>query len=173
MSSNTSYRAELRANRHRYFDSHFKKLVARSGIDPQLFSKNLLTEIRNLQNRTRGTLFELMGEVLVQQDVGMAERPFRQKRFQTPSGERHLDLFFEEYKLAVEVKSGQITNRESVRWQIQKDCYLLKEGLVRDMLWVLFRGASRTALDNLERHEIRWIDLRYDVEVDTSTSAEL
>ena len=162
--SQTNYKTELRANRHRYFDRHFKARLDQAGVDTALFSSSVLRDIRNLQNRTRGNLFELMGEVLVQQDLESRERPSKQKRLETPFGQRRLDLFFEAENLAVEVKSGYVTNRRSIRAQIRKDRYLIAGGIVGAVLWLLFRGASRKALQNLERGGIRYIDLEYDVQ---------
>lgn len=158
------YRSELRANRHRFFDRHFKSRLAEAGLDGELFSSTVLRDIRNLQNRTRGDLFELMGEVVVQQNLETADRPSRQRRLETPFGERRLDLFFEDPKLAVEVKSGYVTNRRSIREQIRKDEHLIAEGTVASVLWLLFRGASGPALRNLQRSGIRTLDLEYDAE---------
>ena len=163
----TAYKKELRDNRKLHFKSHFESVLLQAGVDSSVMKLAVLRDLKNLQNRTRGRLFEVMGEVVTFDTFG--ERlavtswpPDRQRRFETPFGQRRVDLYYPAAKLIVEIKSGYITCSKGVREQIAKDRWIKDNSRdVNSIAWILFRGASQRAIGLLDRSLIDWLDVEY------------
>ena len=170
--SATTYKRELRSNRKLHFKSHFQSLLRQAGVDPSIMEASVLRGLKNLQNRTRGRVFEVMGEVMTSSTLGDRIEltdwsPDKQKRFETPFGQRRADLYYPTAKLMVEIKSGYITCNRDIRTQIVKDRWIKdNDPDVNDVAWILFRGASRSTIALLDDSCIEWFDIEYDRPLD-------
>ena len=152
------YQKELKRSRSVKADKILKDFVDKHGL-----KKKLLKELTLLQNRTRGNLFELMGEVSMNSVFRISDFE-QQKTFDTPLGKRRIDLFSEKEGLIVEVKSGYARSRAFVRKQIEKDFYIVKNyPKVKKAVWLLFRGATQPLIKCLEKYNIEYLDLEYDL----------
>ncbi len=163
-----SYKKELAANRRQYFKKNMETVLRDAGVDPAIIRPKVYREMCNLQNRTRGQLFELMGEVLTVNNlrdrlrIGPDDKPQKQKTFITPHGRRRNDLYYDSLRLAVEVKSGYVYLNKSTRAQIEKDRWLLQAGYVEAVVWLVFRGGSSNAIAALKKADIETIDIEWD-----------
>jgi hypothetical protein len=167
--SRTSYQHELRSNREERFKALLANRISVEGIDISSIEQSFLTDVKNLQNRTRGRVFEVMGTVGVRSFLQSPPEadltpPVEQKIFHSPLGERRVDLYYQELKTIVEIKSGYVVNRASIRLQVSKDGLLLDSHpeVVR-VVWLLYRGGSKPLIRNLEQAGIEWHDLEFDL----------
>ncbi len=164
----TAYKRELRSNRKVHFKTRFESLLRQAGVDPSTMEASVLRDLKNLQNRIRGQVFEVMGEVITSDTLGTRidltnGPPDKQKRFETPFGQRRADLYYPTAKLMVEVKSGYVTCNREVRKQIAKDQWIKEnDSDVNDVAWILFRGATRNTISLLDHNCIEWFDIEYD-----------
>lgn len=161
-----SHLATLRQNRTRRFESNLKPLLTAQGVDTKQFSQRYFQDIALMQNRARGNLFELAGEVLVTNHLkrmGHARVDLRkQVRFAVADGVRIVDFFVSEIKTTFEVKSGYLTWSKSVRLQAKKDAWQLDQShAVARVVWFLFRGSSPRALAGLQAAGIECFDLGF------------
>jgi hypothetical protein len=164
-----AYKAELRRSRQRHVKAALGEQLQRAGVAGSAVEEDFLQDLLRLQNRTRGAVFEVVGEALVAShlrrrglDPGTAQRHVCVK---TPWGRRFVDLWFAEQRAAVEVKSGAVCARRSLRRQVRKDRWLLEEHPdVDQVVWLLFRGASAALARELERAGIEAVDVQWDVE---------
>lgn len=136
-------------------------------IDKFGLRKSLLSQIALIQNRTRGKVFEIMGEVCVKEAFDVKDFD-RQSSFETPFGLRKIDIFDKEKGLIIEVKSGYARSKLFVRKQIQKDAYLVKyHSDIKKAIWVCFRGATKPLINYLKQYKIDYYDVGYDkMEID-------
>src|SRR4030095_3824292 len=147
--SRTNYQRELRSNREERFKAWLANRTSVEGIDVSSIEQSFLADVKNLQNRTRGRVFEVMGTVgvrsFLQSPPGVnLTPPVEQKIFHSPLGERRVDLYYQELKTVVEVKSGYVVNRASIRLQVSKDGLLLASHPEVDrVVWLLYRGGSK------------------------------
>lgn len=120
--------------------------------------KHLLTKAKNIQNQTRGKLGELLGRVtLTQQTKATDESLVTDKAvFETPYGKRRIDVYWKNSRFAIETKMGYITNSKSIRNQIEKDAYLVQNGIISSVVWFLIKSGSKAAKANLEKHGIAY-----------------
>lgn len=109
-------------------------------------------------SRTRGHLGELMTTMLFPKAL-RNEVIVDRVTFQTPFGERRIDNFHPRLLVAIESKNTRVVARKSIRLQITKDAYLLKEKVCKEITWVLFRGASAKVLSLLDSAGIACINL--------------
>jgi hypothetical protein len=112
---------------------------------------------RSIRNRTRGRLGEVAAELLVpmtKRDAVIRDR----MTFTTPLGVRRLDNFLPETREAIESKNTRAVANRRTRVQVLKDAYLLKEGLVSKVVWMLFFGASPRLIALLEEHDIQYVE---------------
>ena len=124
--------------------------------------KKLLSEITILQNRTRGNLFELMGELTVS-DIYNIKDFKTQKIFETPLGKRKVDLFSEQEQLIIEIKSGYARSNAFTRKQVKKDIYIINNyDEVKKVIWILFRGGTKPFIKYLDKYNIEHFDVEYD-----------
>lgn len=164
--SRASHLAALRENRLRRFESNLKPSLAVAGIDPAQFQSRFFQDMALLQNRTRGPLFELAGELLLTQHLarlGHAGTELR-KQVRLPAGDelRIADFYAPAIKTLFEVKSGYICWSKAVRHQVGKDAWLLRNSPeVAEVIWLLFRGASAKALSQLAAVGIVCVDLGF------------
>jgi len=119
-----------------------------------------------MQNRARGTLFELAGEVLITghlQRMGHGGTELRkQVRFTVGDCVRVADFFVPAIKTIFEVKSGYLIWNKPVRLKANKDVWLLDQSHeVERVVWFLFRGGSPRALAGLEAAGIECFDLGF------------
>jgi hypothetical protein len=169
------YVRELRALRRRHFKRDLAEKLRAAGVNPDEMEQSFYRDMRNLQNRTRGPLFELLAEVSIQQtfrdgrnlksSVGLELAPEKHVRFETPDGLRVADLYYRADRSVVEVKSGYIYASRDIKAQVKKDRWLLaNHDEVDEVVWVLFRGGSAPLLAHLGEAGIRWIDMKDDEE---------
>ncbi|MFZ2854537.1 MAG: hypothetical protein WAZ34_10580 [Rhodocyclaceae bacterium] len=163
----------LRENRSRRFDSNLKPALEARGIDSGQFRQRFFQDMALMQNRTRGSLFELAGEVLLTghlQQMGHAGAELRkQVRFAAGDKLRIADFFAPAIKTIFEVKSGYVVWSKPVRLQAAKDAWLLKQSPeVAQVVWLLFRGGSARALAGLEAADIECFDLGFGGEAPVS-----
>ena len=120
--------------------------------------KSLLSKAKNIQNQTRGKLGELLGRVALTQHTNATDEDLvtDQAVFDTPYGKRRIDVYWKNSRLAVETKMGYITNSKSIRNQIEKDAYLVQNGDICSVVWLLIKSGSKAARMNLERHGIAY-----------------
>ena len=137
------YLEGLRQNREQFVS----KMLSAQGNVPSKRRRELLTKTMNIQNRTRGRLGELLGRVVLTQQTDATDSNLTTDKvvFETPYGKRRVDVYWEDRKLAVETKMGYITSSSRIRAQIAKDAYLLKEGQVDSVVWLLINGGSMNA----------------------------
>jgi hypothetical protein len=133
----------------------------------------LLNEIALIQNRARGKVYEQMGLVLVQYylreienyqgSINIAEDKvvFDCPNSKGKQSKRRFDLFLLDFQIGVEIKSGRVTYRGSIRDQIYKDHFLMKKGDVQDVWWFLFYGASKRVISELNKRNIAYIDFGF------------
>ena len=138
--------------------------LQRQGVDPATFHHSFFADLITLQNRTRGAVFEIVGEVLGRTLLGDAEAAETQHCVDTPYGGRRIDLWYATSRVALEIKSGFIVGSRSIRVQIQKDEWLLQTGAATRIVWLLFRGATQRVRDALDRAGIEWYDIEWDKE---------
>jgi len=163
------YRRELRRNRHRHVKRELGEQLERAGVAVEVVQDAFLRDLVSLQNRTRGALFEVIGEALVEShlrrldlDPGTARKHVC---VSTPWGRRFIDLWFDDHRTIVEVKSGYVCASRSTRGQVRKDGWLLAQHpAVDEVVWLLFRGASRSLLQRLASAGIEAVDVEWDVE---------
>lgn len=163
----------LRGNRSRRFDSNLKPTLEAEGVDSGQFGQRFFQDMALMQNRTRGPLFELAGEVLLTghlQRLGHASAELRkQVRFAAGDNLRIADFFAPAIKTIFEIKSGYVVWSKPVRLQAEKDAWLLKHSQeVTQVVWLLFRGGSARALAGLESAGIDYFDLGFGGEVPVS-----
>jgi hypothetical protein len=156
----------LRENRSRRFDSNLKPALEAKGIDSNQFRQRFFQDMALMQNRTRGPLFELAGEVLVTghlQRMGHGGAELRkQVRFAVADGVRVVDFLVAAIKTVFEVKSGYVLWSKPVRLQAAKDAWLLDHSPdVTQVIWLLFRGGSARALAGLQAAGIECFDLGF------------
>lgn len=156
----------LRQNRSRRFDSNLKPSLEAQGVDTKQFSQRFFQDMALMQNRARGTLFELAGEVLITghiQRMGHGGTELRkQVRFTVGNGVRVADFFVPAIKTIFEVKSGYLIWNKPAKLQANKDVWLLDQSHeVEQVVWFLFRGGSPRALAGLKTAGIERFDLGF------------
>jgi hypothetical protein len=163
-----SYVSELRD----YREMGFAQLLAQQGHTAASFEKEFGSEALEqfkrgythefmmIQNHTRGKIGELWGEVLLTSQLRADEKDIEcdSSVFWTPFGRRRVDVFWPNYSLALEAKSGMIFFSRSIRKQIDKDKYLLEQGVFSRVIWVLLQGASQRVREALQNAGIIVID---------------
>lgn len=157
----------LRENRSRRFESRLKPLLDVQGVATDGFRQRFFQDMALMQNRARGSLFELAGEALVTghlRRMGHAGAELRrQVRFAVADGFRIADFYVPALRTSFEVKSGYVVWNKSVRLQAQKDAWLLGQAqAVARVVWLLFRGGSARALAGLQAAGIECFDLEFD-----------
>lgn len=160
----TSHLVTLRNNRSRRFESNLKPLLGAQLGDAVQFSQGFFQNMALMQNRTRGTLFELAGEVLLTghlQRMGLTGTELRkQVRFAVEDRIRVADFYVPAIKTIFEIKSGYVIWNKPLRQQAKKDAWLLGQSQeVTRVVWFLFRGGSARALAGLEAAGIECFDL--------------
>jgi hypothetical protein len=161
VSRRSDYKRDLRAYRPK---SELIARLAEQGVDSSSLERSFFTDFVNLQNRTRGAVFEIVGETLAQTLLGRTETAAAQHCIATPHGGRRIDLFYPALGVALEIKSGFIVCSRSIRMQIQKDEWLLRTGTVSRIVWLLFRGGTQRTRSALDRAGIEWYDIEWDQE---------
>ncbi|TXT36685.1 MAG: hypothetical protein FD135_4151 [Comamonadaceae bacterium] len=78
--------------------------------------------------------------------------------FDTPYGQRRLDNYLPETRQAVESKYLRVVASTRVKKQIDKDRYLLKAGVLSEVVWVLYYGGSKKVMEYLKDSGIQVID---------------
>lgn len=149
------YLLSLRSNRNELVDGILASSKNAEGLSQK---KNLLTKAKNIQNQTRGKLGELLGRVALTQQTNATDENLvtDQAVFETPYGKRRIDVYWEKSRLAVETKMGYITNSKSIRNQIEKDAYLIQNGVIYSVVWLLIKSGSKAAKMNLKKHGIAY-----------------
>ncbi len=150
-----AYLTSLRANRNELVDGI---LASNNKPDRLTQKKSLLTKSKNIQNQTRGKLGELLGRVALTQQTEATDKDLVTDKaiFDTPYGQRRIDLYWHPRRIAVEPKIGYITNTKSIRNQIEKDAYLVKQDRLYSVIWLLIKSGSKSARENLDKHGIRY-----------------
>lgn len=152
-SSFKDYLSNLRSNRNELVDSI---LATKESHEKSSQKKILLVKAKNIQNKTRGKLGELLGRVALTQKTNATDVNLvtDQAVFETPYGKRRVDIYWEARRIAVETKMGYVTNSKSIRNQIEKDAYLVKNNIVTSILWLLIKGSSKSVIMNLDKNGI-------------------
>lgn len=112
---------------------------------------NFYTHVQNLDNRHRGMWGEFAALlyclcVLREPSANLVVDGIK---FYTPIGNRRIDCFSTESKVAVEVKASYISGRKFYYNQVEKDEYLLEKGHVSSVVWLLLGGASQKFISRL------------------------
>jgi hypothetical protein len=125
----------------------------------EYFASEFYKNIRNLDNRHRGDLGELVASWFVMAKYGETRESLKvdNMRFETPYGCRRIDCFSLATKRAVEVKAAYATARSFYRQQILKDKFLLEKGMCSDIIWVFIGGASRSLMNLLDDAGIKQV----------------
>lgn len=135
------------------------------GAMPPDVEKLYLQKMTAIQNETRGKLGELFGEVSLTANGMADERDISRDTvvFSTPYGKRRIDVWHNERRHALEVKSGYACLSKFVRNQIRKDKFLMENGTVASVSWRLMKGGSTPLVKILEANKIEvllgWPDL--------------
>lgn len=149
----------------------------RSGIKEQIrvasqgklaLDSRLMNEVGLMQNRHRGKLFEMMGKILVRSyferqgrkgvEIVSDRVTFLSADASGRKARRRFDLYLPETKVGIEIKSGRVRFNRFTRDQIYKDSHLIRQGIVTEIWWFLFYGASKRVLEELDRHGISHAD---------------
>lgn len=119
--------------------------------------KDFELRARLIKVRTRGRIGEVIAGLAFPLDIRDRVEIDR-RTFQTPFGLRRVDNFMAETGEAVESKMTRVTAGRRIRAQIAKDAWLLREGLVRRVLWILYKGGSVRLKALLAENGIEIID---------------
>jgi hypothetical protein len=155
------YKRELRSRRPK---ADLVAQLERQGVDPTILAQSFFADFITLQNRTRGAVFEVIGEVLGRTLLKDTDAAKQQHSVETLYGVRRVDLWYADPRVALEIKSGFIVCSRSIREQIQKDEWLLATGAASRIVWLLFRGATLRTREALDRAGIEWYDIEWDKE---------
>lgn len=133
------YLKSLRTNR----ESVLAAWAQKYGEKPEI-TKAFRRSLTSLQNRTRGHLGEWLGRVYLTQTYQVTDSALQTDKiaFETPMGDRRIDIWWAERSVAVECKMGYVSAGASIRCQIAKDRHLTETGLVSQCVWLLIKGGS-------------------------------
>ena len=123
-------------------------------------SESLRSRIISEQNIARGLLgeFAAFWYLIAYRHVESGEEIIEDRRvFDTPFGQRRVDVFDQVGGLAIEAKSGYLYDSKGTRTQVVKDSYLLSQGLITECVWLLLHGGSAKALKRLNDHGIQYL----------------
>ena len=158
------YIKELRKNR----DLKANEILKMDLIDKFNLRDGLLRELSLIQNKARGNIFEIMGEVIVGNTFNI-DKFSTQTVFDTPYGKRRVDLYDEKNGIIIEIKSGYARSKSFIRKQIKKDSYILNNHKnINRAIWICFRGATSPLQLFLNKYNIEYFDIEYD-KIDNST----
>jgi hypothetical protein len=156
------YLDDLRRNRSFKATEIIQSSLEKTGIRRSELDKSLFQKISLIQNRTRGPLFELMAESIIGKVFEISEFD-RQKVFKTPFGDRKIDLFVPDKKIAIEVKSGYARSTAFTRKQVKKDRHIIEhQDEVDRVIWFCFRGATSPLIRYMASNSIEYCDIEYD-----------
>lgn len=147
-----------------------KRCLSANGVDIRTLDNDLWKKGSLTQNRARGEMFELMAETLIHNVFG--QKAFiKQKTYVTPHGKRVIDLYEAESRVAIEVKSGHVRLSRHIKKQIDLDFYIMKnEAEVENIVWMCFRGATKSVINILKSKGIQYCDIEYDKIDDSNES---
>lgn len=147
-----NYLLSLRSNRNELVNG-----IVSSSTNAKV-KKLLLTKAKNIQNQTRGKIGELLGRIAITQQTEAIDTDLVTDKaiFNTPYGKRRIDVYWEKNSFAVETKMGYITNSKNIRNQIKKDAYLVNNGNIQSVMWMLIKGGSKNVKLNLDEHGISY-----------------
>lgn len=173
------YLDDLRKNRYFKATEIIQSSFEKTGIRKSELDKSLFQKISLIQNRTRGPLFELMAETIIGKVFKINDFD-RKKIFKTPLGDRRIDLFVPDEKIAIEVKSGYARSTVFTRKQVNKDRYIIHytlfiiqhEAEVERVVWFCFRGATNPLKKILNHNGIEYCDIEYDIFGEQVSEAE-
>lgn len=150
-----AYLKSLRSYRNEFVDDIFN---SNENAEDLSTKKELLIKTKNIQNQTRGKLGELLGRIVLTQRTNATDESLTtdQAVFETPYGKRRIDVYWKNSRFAVETKMGYITNSKSIRNQIEKDAYLIQNGVISSVVWLLIKSGSKAVKSNLEKHGIAY-----------------
>ena len=74
--------------------------------------------------------------------------------FDTPYGRRRLDAYYSPCQIGLESKLGYACLSKRIRSEIDKDEYLLKQGILKRCIWVLYSSGSGPLVKRLEKANI-------------------
>lgn len=112
---------------------------------------------RMIKVRTRGRVGEVMAGLLFPRET-RDQVEIDKRGFETPFGLRRIDNFMAETGEAVESKMTRVTAGRRIRLQIVKDGWLLRQGMVKRVVWILYKGASSRAKALLAEQGIEMVD---------------
>jgi hypothetical protein len=124
-----------------------------------LIKKEVLASARKTKHmffRERFITAEITLEYFLAKELGIYCKTLEQdtKLFSTPYGKRRLDCYHSNLKIALESKLGYCCLSKRIRDEINKDIYLLAEGLISRCVWVLFSGGSKPLINKLKTTKI-------------------
>ena len=139
--------------------SALKAALKDGGNDPnQALDRTAYARLTLLHNRARGDTHETMAKIAIRQAFGPIALTAA-KRLDTPFGLRILDLFHPDDAVGFEVKSGRAVYSSFVRRQIRKDRYLIENGTLGGVVWILFAGGSSRLLAGLRENGLAYVDI--------------
>ncbi len=121
-----------------------KLIAAHAPANEAQKRRELLNQTKNIQNRTRGRLGELLGRVALTQATPACDDDLQTDAisFETPHGKRRIDVYWAAQQLALETKMGYVTLSRQIRAQIEKDAFLLANGQLETVIWLLMKDGS-------------------------------
>ncbi len=151
-----NYKKELRKNRKLFLESILEKNIGLSETE----QKSVFRKTISIQNRTRGKLGELLGEVSLTAEKKVEQKDLKTDSavFETPFGKRRVDIYWRAKKVAVETKMGYVYASKSIINQAKKDNFLLKNNSFNRVIWLLIKGGSKSLKSELKNRQIEIIE---------------
>lgn len=119
-------------------------------------ANTLAEKMKRMYFRERNVAAEIMLGFYLHYELGIKSGTFDTDRkvFETPYGKRRLDAYYKPLSVALESKLGYVCLSKRVRSEIQKDKYLLSNGIISRCIWVLYSGGSKPLIRELEDSNI-------------------
>jgi hypothetical protein len=123
----------------------------------EALTARMIRKTASVKAHTRGRLGEVMASSLFPKEIRDRVQ-LDSAVFETPYGQRRLDNYLPETRQAVESKYLRVVASTRVRKQIDKDRHLLKTGILSKVIWILYYGGSKKAVQYLKESGIHVID---------------
>jgi len=120
----------------------------------KIFKDKFKPSLIRSQNRIRGLVGEFLGYEYANTHFDTSQNSIikDKKTFQTPFGNRRIDVYIDNKKVCIEVKMGYLYNGKKIRNQIEKDSYLLKNKIVSKIVWILYQNGSKQVKKNIKKN---------------------
>ena len=160
MTKQSQYKKELKYKRNSVLINWLEKSGYTRASFINEFGRNKLDELERKfrpqlirsQNRIRGLVGEFLGSEYLtnSQNVSIDSVIKDKKLFETPLGNRRIDVYNEEKGICIEVKMGYLYNSSKIKNQIEKDRFLLENNIVNKVIWILYQDGSINVKSNIK-----------------------